>query len=58
MDRKAIQQVSDGHAIFTSVLTSLDALEHLTLTHNGMYGEVALKLVEAYETREMSCRWS
>lgn len=32
---------------FLSVLSSLESLQELVLTHNGMYGEVALQLVEA-----------
>lgn len=32
---------------FLSVLSSFESLQELVLTHNGMYGEVALQLVEA-----------
>lgn len=45
LDRKVIQEVTD--TTFLSVLRSLERLQELLLTHNGMYGEVALQLVEA-----------
>lgn len=49
LTRKAIhQEVESGtQQTLLSVLTSLNCLKELTLTHNGMYGEVAKELVEA-----------
>jgi len=50
LKRKEIEQEASEtskNQTFLSVLSSLESLQELVLTHNGMYGEVALQLVEA-----------
>ena len=46
-DQVSLETSKNQGPTFLSVLSSFESLQELVLTHNGMYGEVALQLVEA-----------